>query len=190
MAVERPIIETERLILRPIAPAEARQILQQQPPEGMVFAQGYPGPFSLEVMDLLAGERSTEPVNFEPWFIIRKRERDVIGDTGWSTPLGPQRPTVGYDIIEPLWGQGYATEALGGLLDYLFNRPEVESVQADTFESHLASRRVMEKAGMVHFDTRRETVDGEEQTLVFYEIRRDSVTQPAYDQPRSREISG
>jgi RimJ/RimL family protein N-acetyltransferase len=49
-------------------------------------------------------------------------------------------------------------------------------VVADTFEDHVASRRVMEKAGMTLFDARTETVDGEEARLVFYEIRRPSNT--------------
>jgi ribosomal-protein-alanine N-acetyltransferase len=166
------IIETERLILRRVNREEAQLILQFKEPEGIVFAEGYPGEFSLEVMELFVGSRAHEPTAFDPWFIVRKEQKDVIGEIGSSAPMGPHRPTVGYDIVEPLWGQGYATEALEGLLTYLFSRPEVESVEADTFDSHIASRRVMEKAGMTLFDSRTQEVDGEEHTLVFYEIWR------------------
>jgi RimJ/RimL family protein N-acetyltransferase len=123
-------------------------------------------------MDLFVGDRAAEATSFDPWFIIRKAEKDVIGEIGSSSPLGQHRPTVGYDIVEPLWGQGYATEALQGLLTYLFTIPGVESVEADTFDDHISSRRVMEKSGMNHFDTRVQDVDGEEHTLVFYEIWR------------------
>jgi RimJ/RimL family protein N-acetyltransferase len=166
------IIETDRLILRKVNREEAQMILNHEEPEGITFAEGYPGEFSLEVMDLMVGDRSGVTINFTPWFLIRKAEKDVIGEIGWSTPLGWHRPTVGYDVVEPLWGQGYATEALQGLLTYLFSLPNVEAVEADTFDHHTASRRVMEKAGMVQFDTRKQDVEGEEQTLVFYEIWR------------------
>jgi RimJ/RimL family protein N-acetyltransferase len=166
------IVETDRLILRRVLPEEAHLILDRREPEGILFADGYPGEFSLEVMDLMVGARSGTAINFSPWFIIRKAERDVIGEIGWSTPLGFHRPTVGYDIVEPLWGQGYATEALEGILSYLFSLPNVEAVEADTFDHHVASRRVMEKAGMVQFDSREQEVDGEKATLVFYEIWR------------------
>jgi len=174
------VIATDRLVLRRVTREEARIILDGGRPEDLVFAGGYPGEFSLEVMELFVGSRSGETAGFDPWFIVRRAERDIIGEIGASTPLGPQRPVVGYDIVEPLWGQGYATEALQGLLAYLFTLPEVESVQADTFDDHIASRRVMEKAGMTHFDTRRQDVDGEEHTLVFYEIWRpeDDIGEP------------
>ncbi len=166
------IIETERLILRRIGREEARQILNQEQPDGLLFTEGYPGEFSLEVMDIFVGDRSAGVVGFDPWFIIRKAERDVIGEIGSRAPVGSFRPTVGYDIVEELWGKGYATEALEGLLTYLFSLPEVESVEADTFAEHIASRRVMEKAGMGLFDSREQEVDGEMHTLVFYEIWR------------------
>jgi RimJ/RimL family protein N-acetyltransferase len=166
------IIETDRLILRKVNPEEARMILNREEPEGIVFAEGYPGEFSLEVMDLMVGDRAGVAADFTPWFMLRKAERDVIGEIGWSTPMGWHRPTVGYDVVEPLWGQGYASEALQGILTYLFSLPNVEAVEADTFDHHIASRRVMEKAGMVQFDTRVQEVDGEEHTLVFYEIWR------------------
>jgi RimJ/RimL family protein N-acetyltransferase len=166
------IIETDRLILRKVNPEEARMILNREEPDGIVFAEGYPGEFSLEVMDLMVGDRVGVAADFTPWFMLRKVERDVIGEIGWSTPMGWHRPTVGYDVVEPLWGQGYASEALQGILTYLFSLPNVEAVEADTFDHHIASRRVMEKAGMVQFDTRVQEVDGEEHTLVFYEIWR------------------
>lgn len=169
---KEPPIETERLLLQRVSPEEARMLLAGEAPPGLVFGEGYPGEFSLEVMDILAGARVQDAIDFSPWFIIRKQEGDVIGDIGFSYPHGRQRPTAGYDIVEPLWGRGYASEAFRGLIGYLFKLPEVEAVEADTFETHIASRRVMEKAGLTHVDTRRQVVDGEEGRLVFYEIRR------------------
>ena len=91
------LIETDRLILRRVTPEEGRLILDFEEPEGLNFADGYPGEFSQEVMDLFVGDRADETRNFDPWFIIRKEQKDVIGgaslrdgsplisrDLGWS----------------------------------------------------------------------------------------------------------
>jgi ribosomal-protein-alanine N-acetyltransferase len=170
-AVNDDQIETPRLSLRKISREEARLLLAGSTPAGLKFGPGYPSEFSREVIDIFIGERADDAIGFVPWHIIRREEGDVIGSIGWSGP-DPVRPTLGYEIVEPLWGRGYASEALTGLIEYLFAQPAIEKVQADTFEDHVASRRVMEKAGMTLFDTRTETVDGREARLVFYEMRR------------------
>lgn len=138
----------------------------------MTYGPGYPSEFAREALDIYVGSRTGDATAFQPFYVIRREEGDVIGGIGYSFPEGPQRPTVGYDIVEPLWGRGYATEALTGLLGYLLALPGIEAVQADTLETHIASRCVMEKAGMTHFDTREGDVDGEPATLVYYEVRR------------------
>ena len=168
-------IETARLVLRPITREEAVTLLEGETPPGLTFAEGYPSEFSREVIDIFVGARADEATGFTPWHIVRRDEGDLIGSIGWSSSQSG-RAVVGYEIVEPLWGHGYASEALVGLIEYLFSHPGVDLVQADTFESHVASRRVMEKAGMTLVDTRTESVDGEDAVLVFYEIRRPTVT--------------
>ena len=152
--------------------AEAKALMNGECPEGVVFAEGYPSQFSLEVMDLLAGERASEAEGFTPWFVIRKSDDALIGEAGYSLAKGASRASIGYSLVEPLWGQGYITEAVKRLIEYLFTLPQIEAVEADTFPDHIASRRVMEKSGMKQIDDRRQEMDSEEVTVVVYEIRR------------------
>ena len=77
---------------------------------------------------------------------------------------------VGYTVVEPSWGQGYATEALRALLGHLLADPAIDRVVAETLEGHAASRRVMEKAGMRLRSRRVGEVDGEQAELVLYEL--------------------
>ena len=167
-------LESDRLVLRPIEKSAARSILRGIAPANLNFAEGYPSEFSLEVMDLLAGNRRSEAPGFAPWFMILKSENSVIGDLGSSWKQGDRSATVGYDVILPRQGQGFATEALKTLIGFYLSQTGVEMVTADTFSEHIASRRVMEKAGMTFTRTIRRIEDGEERDLVVYEIHRAS----------------
>ena len=54
---------------------------------------------------------------------------------------------IGYSIVASHHGQGYATEAVGGLLEHAFNDPRVKTVFGHTLPSLAPSIRVLEKAG-------------------------------------------
>jgi RimJ/RimL family protein N-acetyltransferase len=60
--------------------------------------------------------------------------------------------------MRSLWGQGYATEAAGALLDWIYRVEPVDHVIGFAVAEHGASRRVLEKAGMVFTGIR--NVDG------------------------------
>lgn len=55
-----------------------------------------------------------------------------------------------YMLGQDYWGQGYGTEALKAVLEFLFTRMEVSRVEADHMADNPASGAVMRKAGMVH----------------------------------------
>lgn len=168
-----PEIDAGRLILRPIAPDEARAIAAGETPEDVTLADGYPSRFSLEVMDLLAGEHADEADRFTPHFVVRRDDGAVIGEIGWHFVADePETARIGYSIVEPAWGQGHATAAVTAIIGHLLADPAVERVVADTFPDHVASRRVMEKAGMRDIGTRLDVEDGETVELVRYEARR------------------
>src|SRR5438270_2550328 len=118
-------LESDRLVLRPIEKSVARSILRGIVPEDLNFAEGYPSEFSLEVMDLLAGNRRSEAPGFAPWFMILKSENAIIGDIGSSWREGDTSATVGYDVILPRQGQGFATEALKTLIEFCLSQTSV-----------------------------------------------------------------
>jgi RimJ/RimL family protein N-acetyltransferase len=55
---------------------------------------------------------------------------------------------VGYVIARSRQGKGYATEALCAVIEWAFQQPSIHRVNASTDVDNIASRRVMEKAGM------------------------------------------
>ena len=55
--------------------------------------------------------------------------------------------SVGYRLLERFWGQGIASEALGLMVDYLFNETDIEIITASTMIENHGSARVLEKNG-------------------------------------------
>jgi RimJ/RimL family protein N-acetyltransferase len=74
---------------------------------------------------------------FVGWFHLRPGEG-----------AGPDEPELGYRLRREVWGRGYATEGARALIDKAFADLGVERVYASTMAVNVASRRVMEKAGM------------------------------------------
>jgi [ribosomal protein S5]-alanine N-acetyltransferase len=155
-------------VLRPIATEVAAAVLAGRAPGDLVFAAGYPSRFSLETLRIAAA-RGSGTEGLGPYFMVRKVDGAVVGEIGASLDAATGTAHVGYTVVEPSWGRGYATQALRALLAHLRTDPRVRRVVAETLVDHHASRRVMEKAGMRPCGRRVGEVDGRPQTLVAYE---------------------
>ncbi|MDQ2882392.1 MAG: GNAT family N-acetyltransferase [Actinomycetota bacterium] len=160
-------IDAGRLVLAPIFRPVARMLLDGGIPEGLNFAPGYPSRFSLEVMQAVVDAQ--EPGRSGPYFMVRKADRAILGEIGCSVEDASDTGYIGYTVVQPCWGQGYATEALRALLAHVLAEPGIRRVVAEAMVGHTASRRVMEKAGMRRCGTRVDTGDGEPVELVSYE---------------------
>ena len=81
---------------------------------------------------------------------------------------------IGYGIGSDHWNRGYGTEAVRRFLDYLFDEKGMETVYASFFTGNYASRRVMEKCGMMfdRFSEKELTYLGRERDLTYYRISR------------------
>jgi ribosomal-protein-alanine N-acetyltransferase len=76
---------------------------------------------------------------------------------------------IAYGVEEASQGNGYATEAVGASIAWALTQKHVRAVQATTFAWHWASRRVIEKVGMVKVGVREHETMGE---LLVFERRR------------------
>lgn len=87
--------------------------------------------------------------NSYTWVIEHKKDEKVIGtisivDTDYSKKIA----TVGYTLAADYQHKGYATEALKGVIKYLFEDMSVERVQAKVMVENDASLRLLERVGM------------------------------------------
>jgi RimJ/RimL family protein N-acetyltransferase len=156
-------MHTARLDLVLLAPAGARALATGANDNGNTWASGYPLASSLLRAELtLAAAAQKRPLGpYGTYQVIRRADGQVIGDVGF---MGPPDATgavsVGCAITEDARGQGYATEALSALLEWVREQPGLTCVLADTTRSNLASQRLLERVGLHRI--------GEDGELIYY----------------------
>ena len=146
------VIRTERLELRALDHDGARGVLSGRPPDGVIWAEGYPLPSTLEaaalVLDDASGARWLDP--FASFQILRRDPRCVIGDCGFGAPPDSKGTVeIRWQLVERLHGRGLESEALEALIGFAFTRDEVVSVRAVAPVGDFGSRRMLERAGMM-----------------------------------------
>jgi len=147
-------LETERLVLRRFTAADVDHLFDlDSDPEVMRFLNGgTPTPREMIQNDILpAFLRSYERfAGFGVWAVIEKESLDFLGWFGFrpKDAASPDEVELGYRLRQAAWGQGYATEGACALIRKGFTELGVQRVFATTYQDNLASRRVMEKAGL------------------------------------------
>jgi RimJ/RimL family protein N-acetyltransferase len=85
---------------------------------------------------------------FSLWAVELKASREVIGVAGLVHLQDGPEIEVGYRLLEPHWGNGYATEAARASIAFGLDELGLERIVAVTLPDNLASRRVLEKCGL------------------------------------------
>jgi RimJ/RimL family protein N-acetyltransferase len=168
-----PRLFTGRLELIAATPALARaaatsstalgELLQAEIPRGWppatLRAQQAGWAAQLEADPHLAG--------WSAWYIVQVSEPVLVGSIGFAgRPDGEGAVECGYAMVSRFQRRGYATEAMGGLIDWAFGHPEVRRIGAQTLPTLTASIRVLTKNGLSHVGA------GDEPGSLRFELRR------------------
>ncbi len=175
-------LETERLLLRRFTDDDIDQLVQLDgDPEVMRYVTGGRSTpreeVETEILPAFLGyyERYA---GFGFWAAVEKSSGDVLG---WFhfRPESPDRPDeveLGYRLRRSAWGKGYATEGSRALIEKGFAELSVMRVYATTMVVNVASRRVMEKAGLRFVRTFHQPwpypIEGDEKGDVEYALSR------------------
>lgn len=150
MGIKQRLVETKRLILRPIDLNDATTVQE--------FAGNYnvakttmniPHPYEDGMaeawIDALENRwRIDALINFA---IIHKHTNQLIGVIGLVSREA-KTGGIGYWVGEPFWGKGYCTEATKAFIEFCFKSLNIDRLEAEHLVINPASGRVMEKAGM------------------------------------------
>ncbi|MEF2279773.1 GNAT family N-acetyltransferase [Deinococcus sp. YIM 134068] len=175
-----PVLETARLSLRRFTPADEDDLWKlNSDPAVMRFLNGG-RPISREtVKEELARLIAEDGSRSGRW---AAEDRETGGCLGWFAlrPLPDAEPgtlELGYRLKRSAWGQGYATEGARALVRRAFTELDAERVVACTMTVNVASRRVMERAGLRYvrtfFQDWPDVIEGSEQGDVEYALSRE-----------------
>jgi ribosomal-protein-alanine N-acetyltransferase len=174
------IIETVRLRLRPFRQEDWAAVHEYATDPEISRFQDWGPNSEQDTRSFVAKciESSGNPKSRSYYFSI-----NLLGDDqhigGCVLTLDPhsiKRASVGYTIARPYWKLGYATEAASELLKYGFTVLSLRSITGSCDASNVASRRVMEKAGMRLSQTERNAkfFKGRWRDFLEYEITYDA----------------
>ncbi len=153
------LLETERLVLRRFTEDDADNIFDlDSDPEVMRFLTGGEAtPRSVIEADIVPDFLRWHE-RYEGFGYFAAIEKASGGFLGWLLfrPCkcgSPDNIELGYRLRKSAWGKGYATEGSRALIHKGFTELGVRRIFAETMEVNLASRRVMEKAGLSYVRT-------------------------------------
>ena len=173
-------LETERLVLRQFTEDDVDILIELDgDPDVMHFVTGgRPTPREEIVSETLPAflDYNARFAGYGFWAAIEKATGAFLGWFHFRPANGapPNEVELGYRLHKAAWGMGYATEGSRALIAKGFAEHGVERVVAFTMVVHVASRRVLENAGLRYVRTFHEPwpypIPGEEEGDVEYAL--------------------
>jgi ribosomal-protein-alanine N-acetyltransferase len=164
-------LRSERLVLRPIEPADRAALLRLWTErevrrflwDDRVIGLG-------DVDDVIARSAASFAAEGFGHFALRESPaEELLGSCGLYRVAPGAEPELLYSLWPSVWGRGYASEAARVVIDYAFERLGLASLRARADPPNLASIEVMKRLGM------RALGEGEERglRLVHYALARE-----------------
>jgi GNAT superfamily N-acetyltransferase len=145
----RPLLhslETPRLKLAPVTPALARAARAGQAVFAEAIGADAPAEWCAGSLPLLA-RASAAHAPFRA-IAIHRGDGEVVGDVRFEPTTRPEGEVeIGYAIAKGRRRQGYAVEAAGAVIDWLFDEGGVEAIVAGCDRRNLASVRTLRRLG-------------------------------------------
>ncbi len=173
-------LETERLLLEPVTPANAMVLWRIMQSAHLREFQDVPR----HTRDEFARRVAARPKNFDSravgrfeWLLV---ERESGQGLGWlSLRLGDgSRGTaeIGYSIVATHRGKGYASEASTAVVDYAFEASDLDRLDACCVPANAASRRLLARVGFREMRVQKNgaIVRGAPVDIVIFELTRDA----------------
>ncbi|REC43506.1 GNAT family N-acetyltransferase [Chryseobacterium pennipullorum] len=163
--------ETERLILRPMSPAEDRdfifelynrpkfvQYIGNRNVNSIQDAENY-------ILNRFAPQ--IERLGFGNYLLVTKEGNEKVGAVGIFEREGLDVVDIGYSLLEEYEGMGYAFEAAKKVKSIGMDEFGLPKISAIVSKDNLPSQKLIEKLGLKF--QKYVTLPGEEEELLYYE---------------------
>ena len=143
-----PVIETERLVLRPFTMEDVPGVVEfagsEETYRGTLCM---PRPYTEEDAVKWISSHNSQFFNGTGMESAITFNRQFMGVVGLSINKEHNRAEIGYWLGKPYWGKGYTTEAVRAIVRYAFEELELNRITSRHFPHNPASGKVLEKAG-------------------------------------------
>lgn len=173
-------LESERLILRPVEESDLsalHPLIDDADVAATMLSTPHPYPED-EFLDFIrnAVKLLERRERYEMTIVLRKTGGSIGAVRFFNVAWEHLRTEMGCWLGRQYWGRGYATEAVGKMLQFGFEELGMEGIHAHCLASNTASARVLEKAGLVREGLIRRAVrkgDAFHDVLLYGMIRED-----------------
>ena len=146
---EKYLFETARLKFREFAAADATWLFQlNNDPEVIKYTGDLPFKSVQHAGEFLRQYSHYRESGYGRWVVIGKRDKEVLGWCGLRYVASMGTTDIGFRFLREHWGQGFATEAAAGCLQYGFEQLGLQRIIGRCMALNKASVRVLEKLGM------------------------------------------
>jgi RimJ/RimL family protein N-acetyltransferase len=143
-------INTERLLLRHLSQDDAADLFSYRSKLDVYRYQQF-RPTTVEDARVFINRTSAIPGRMDTWYqlgIIILKTNEFIGDTGiYFLPPEARQVELGITLKPSQQMQGFATEALSWLIDYLFRNMSVQRIICSVDPRNKRSIRLMNRLG-------------------------------------------
>jgi len=143
------VLETERLVLRRIADSDAEDLYAFRSDAEVQLYNGGVMTSAEESVNLIRQlDWGFEQGTGLHWGLTVRGEDKVVGLFGYShIAMEHRRSEVGYSLARPLWGHGFALEAMQAILNFGFVQMDLNRIYAVPYTVNVRSTRLLERLG-------------------------------------------
>ncbi|SET42658.1 ribosomal-protein-alanine N-acetyltransferase [Natronincola peptidivorans] len=151
--METPILETERLILRPLILDDAEDVYRKwsSDPKAVKYMQ-WDLHTSINVTKewLTTEEKAIDSDNHYNWGFVLKKTGCLIGSGGFYYNAECKMFEIGYIIMRQYWGQGITSEAAEKIISYAKDTLGINTLYGKYAKDNIASGCILEKLGFIY----------------------------------------
>lgn len=171
----KPIIVTQRLILRELEYTDANDLFEMDSdPEVHLYIENNPVKSIDEMKKVIEMLKEQYVKNrIARWAVVDRATNECVGWSGlkyFREPLNNHTNfyELGYRFKRKHWGKGFATESSNAIIEYGFKNLNIDSIFAMTDPNNHNSKKVLTKLGFEF----RETFDFEGDLTDWFELKK------------------
>ena len=151
--MQTPQLETERLILRPLALSDAPAIQRHFDNWNIIrhLAAVVPWPYPADGAETFIQsqlDKISAGEELYHWVLVpRDGDGEAIGNIDFRPSVEGAKGNRGFWLAEPYWGRGLMTEAIASVNDFAFLTLGLDHFYVCNAATNEASRRVKQKTG-------------------------------------------